>query len=222
MALNKSDIQKITSLVNNIKAANTTLFVLGFKAAKSVYANANKEGANELAQYMMDNVPVSYRAPLASWFRKQGLVVDAMDAKVTKLRDQYVVGNAPLTAKVQAKVFERLAEAEKVITGNATRTDDFAWDVLPLQQNRAYKEPTKKELSKADVDVQKRAREAVAKVISRMKESDPLGAAALNALWAKKQASEEDMIFIDPTGAVIKLSEDEANYITGYLHSIRK
>lgn len=214
MQLSKEFIARVASLKTGAAKANVTLFLLCKDAVNKAYA-----GCNDNAQYALDELPVTYRASVASFFRRCGLNVTTLAPKDNGgKRDGYTMGGC-LDHKKQATVQGKLNEWADVHAGRAPRGDDFKGDVITLEE-RTYKEPVKKELSGDALEVEKRAKLAVTNLISRMREKDNAAAGVLNMLWANKLAHE--MVFIDAAGQVINLSVEETNSIMGFLHELRK
>ncbi len=228
MSITKQDVTLVASINNQRAAANTSLVKLLAKAVRSIYSNAGKtetlgDGkvvfcAAELAQYVLDNVDFMYRQHVASWLRKQGVVVDKLDAKEVKARGKYAVQNFPLNAKRQGTVFAAIKLYEEIVSGNVERPTDFDGDVLPAQA-RAYVEKAEKVLSTEAAEIQKRADAAVAAFISRLGKTDPAAKAAVNAVWARK--AEDSLAFLDGAGHVFRLTDDEGNAIVSLIQHMR-
>lgn len=228
MAITKQDATLLVSINNHRAAANVSLVKLLSKSVKSVYSNAGKTetlpngttlfAAAELAQYVLDNVDFTYRAHAASWLRKQGVVVDLIDAKEIKARGKYAVQNFPLNAKKQSEVFARIKLYEEIVSGTLPRPDDFDGDVLPAAA-KAYVEKAATVLSADDVEIEKRANAAMSGLITRLGKTDPAAKAKLNAVWARK--AEDEMAFIDGAGHCFKLTDDESNAIVSLIQHMR-
>ena len=228
MSITKQDVTLLASINNHRAAANTSLVKLLAKAVRSIYSNAGKtetldDGkvvfcAAELAQYVLDNVDFTYRQHAASWLRKQGLVVDLLDAKEVKARGRYAVQNFPLSSKRQGVVFAALKQYEDVVSGKVERPEDFAGDVLP-QNARPYIEKAEKVLSTEAAEIQKRADAAVSAFIARLGKVDPAAKAAVNAVWARK--TEDSLAFLDGAGHLFRLTDDEGNAIVSLIQHMR-
>ena len=228
MSITKQDVTLLASINNHRAAANISLVKLLAKAVRSVYSNAGKtetlaDGkvvfcAAELAQYVLDNVDYTYRQHCASWLRKQGCVVDLIDAKEVKARGRYAVQNFPLSSKRQAAVFANLKLYEEVVSGKVERPEDFEGDVLPAQA-RAYVEKAAKVLSTEAAEIQKRADAAMAAFIARLGKTDPAAKAKVNEVWARK--AEDSMAFFDGAGHMFKLTDDESNAIVSLIQHMR-
>lgn len=228
MAITKQDATLLVSINNHRAAANVSLVKLCGKAVKSIYSNAGKTetlpngdvvfAAAELAQYIMDNVDFTYRSHVASWLRKQGVVVDTIDAREIKQRGRYAVQNFPLNAKKQSEVFSRIKLYEEIVSGTLPRPDDFEGDVLPAAA-KTYVEKAEKVLSTEDTEIEKRANAAMSGLITRLGKTDPAAKAKLNAVWARK--AEEEMAFIDGAGHCFKLTDDESNAIVSLIQHMR-
>lgn len=229
MSITKQDVTLLASVNNHRSAANVSLVKLLAKAVRSIYSNAGKtetldDGkvvfcAAELAQYVLDNVDFTYRQHCASWLRKQGCVVDLLDAKEVKARGCYAVQNFPLSSKRQGPVFAAIKLYEDVVSGKIERPDDFEGDVLP-QNARPYVEKAAKVLSTEAAEIQKRADAAMDAFIARLGKTDPAAKAKVNEVWARK--TEESMAFIDGAGHCFKLTDDESNAIVSLIQHMRK
>ena len=212
--ISKEFIARVASLKSGAAKANVTLFLLCKDAVNKAYAKSNDH-----AQYALNELPVSYRSSVAHFLRRCGLNVTVLSPKDNNgKRDGYIVGGV-LDHKKQATVQGKLNEWADVHAGRAPRGEGFKGDVITLEE-RTYKEPVKKELSGDAIEVEKRAKLAVANLISRMRDKDSAAAGVLNMLWANKNVHE--MAFIDATGQVIGLSVDETNAVMGFIHELRK
>lgn len=212
--MNKQFITRINSLVSGAAKSNVTLFLAGKDCINQAYA-----GNKEYAQYALDNLPVAYRAPFASFLRRCGLNITALTPKDNNgKRDGYIAGGV-LDQKKQGAVQAKLKDWESVHLGKTPRDADFKGDVLVLNE-RTYKEPVKKELSHEPSEIEKRAKLAVEKLIGNLRTKDKDAAGVLNNLWAAKTAVE--MAFIDSQGVTMNLSVEECNAVMGLLHEMRK
>lgn len=207
---------------------NLALLKVCSKAVRFLYSNAGKTAslpngcvefiASEPAEYILNNIGTNLRQHVASWFRKMGLDVSRMDAKVALSNGVYIVGNLPNAPKKQEDVFKRMAFAEAVASGEVERPADFADDILPLTP-RTYTEKAEKVLSAEAAEVEKRANAAIAALLKRLGNSDPAAKAVVNAKWARPEP--EAMSFIDGAGHLFTLTDDECNAIVSLVQHMR-
>ncbi len=101
-------------------------------------------------------------------------------------------------------------------------------------QNRAFKfiestpvlvcdAPVRAETEKAPLEGtgEERAREALGKLVKRLKKDDPEAATAANNIVSRPEAQAERGSFIDLAGAVIRLSQSEAEQVSAFIMSLR-
>ena len=68
---------------------------------------------------------------------------------------------------------------------------------------------------------EERARELLAKAVKRLKKDDPDAAEALNNIVSRPETQAERGSFIDLAGAVVRLSQSEAEQVSAFIMSLR-
>lgn len=155
MAISKKFVEQVLALSQRGEKLAASVHGLCVDAMRSAYSNAD----NEKAQFLLDNIPQYMRAPVARWFRRMGIesiapTVDHKTYKVTGVVDQ----------KQQAKAF-----------GKCDSTPVFETEI------REKKEGKKREL-KGTPDM--RAVDYVAKLVTRLQDTDYSAAAIINEKWS--------------------------------------
>lgn len=144
--------------VEKINKANAPeqLRRLGEHCVRQIYAGNNAD-----TQYALDNLVQWARAPLASWFRAMGLVID-----------QPAINSARFTVKGvkdqknQRKAIELAATKPVMVSEHSVKREKKPVELKGTEGERAQK--------------------AIEKLIAKLRKDDPDAAAYLNDVWTIK------------------------------------